>query len=106
MIYTLSSVMSVNSELVCSEFSRFTVACSKSGPVAFSNSQFEVCLSFGLKYLTACSSWYAASAISLLDALLIHMSDYKSLCHVRVIWTRSGVKYTSETEYSQDSPKR
>lgn len=78
MITALVKILPLNSELLCSEFTRFVQKACLKEKVLFTSDQLELVMKFFLNFIKVCSSWYTANSIRALGIVLHDNADRAS----------------------------
>ncbi|CAI5724171.1 hypothetical protein KXD40_001027 [Peronospora effusa] len=78
LITALAQVLPLSSGLLCSEYTRFVQKCCCKERVLFSSTQLRVVMTFLLKFIKTCPSWYTANSIRALGQVLHDNADRAS----------------------------
>ncbi|ETP48166.1 hypothetical protein F442_06053 [Phytophthora nicotianae P10297] len=78
LITALAQILPLSSGLLCSEFTRFVQKCCSRERVLFSCAQLSVVMTFFLKFIKSCPSWYTANSIRALGQVLHDNADRAS----------------------------
>ncbi|KAF1772735.1 protein of unknown function DUF4042 [Phytophthora cactorum] len=78
LITALAQILPLSSGLLCSEFTRFVQKCCSRERVLFSSAQLRVVMTFFLKFIKTCPSWYTANSIRALGQVLHDNADRAS----------------------------
>ncbi|CAH0478595.1 unnamed protein product [Peronospora belbahrii] len=75
LITALAQLLPLSSGLLCSEFTRFVQKCCCRERVLFSSTQLRIVMTFLLKFIKICPSWYTANSIRALGQVLHDNAD-------------------------------
>lgn len=78
MIVVLAQILPLSSGLLCSEYTRFVLKCCTKERVLFSSAQLRVVMTFFLRFIKTCPSWYTANSIRALGQMLHDNADRAS----------------------------
>lgn len=78
LITALAQILPLSSGLLCSEYTRFVLKCCSKERVLLSSVQLRVVMTFFLKFIKTCPSWYTTNSIRALGQLLRDNADRAS----------------------------
>ncbi|KAH7477213.1 HEAT repeat-containing protein 6 [Phytophthora ramorum] len=78
LVTALAQILPLSSGLLCSEYTRFVQKCCGREKVLFTSAQLGVVMTFFLKFIKTCPSWYTANSIRALGQVLHDNADRAS----------------------------